>query len=345
MKRLPEADLDAAIVLSEDCLRSLHGARLFLTGCTGFVGVWILDTVLRARHRLGLDIDLTVLSRNPDLFLSRFPWFVNTARLRFVRGDVSAFAHPEGDFSHVVHGATTAAHETFGGAHPMCKFDTVADGTRRVLEFCREKGVQDMLFISSGAVYGKRPAEAGLIHEADLIAPDALDADSALGEAKRVAELFCAIQSTTMDLRVRIARCFSFVGPLLPLDIHYAIGNFLADAIGGRAITLKGDGRPTRSYLYASDLVAWLITILVNGTPLRAYNVGSEDGRTLLEIASIVGRLTGLPVLRPPSPAAGPATSAGDQYVPATIRARKELELRQTVSLEDGVRKTLAYYR
>jgi nucleoside-diphosphate-sugar epimerase len=345
MKPLPQHDLDAAIALAEDDLRALHGGRLFLVGCTGFFGVWMLETLLRARQRLALDFELTLLSRDPERFAGAHPWITQAPGLHLWRGDVRDFAFPEGAFTHVVHGATTSAHETFSGEPPLRKFDTVALGTRRVLELCDARSVPDVLYLGSGAVYGRAAGQAELILETDRSAPDPLEPSSSLGEAKRAAELFCAIAGAAGRSRIRIARCFSFVGPLLPLDIHYALGNFIRDGLEGSAIRVTGTGTPVRSYLYMSDLTAWLLAILVRGTPVRAYNVGSEDGRSLLEVATLVGRLTSKPVTRPSTPTAAPSTSAGDRYVPSTERARTELGLVQTVSLEQAVEKTLAFVR
>lgn len=343
MMPLPREDLDAAVDQAEGCLRALLGARMFLTGCTGFFGVWLLETFHRADERLRLGLDLTVLSREPDAFVARHPHLCPTDRLRYLRGDIRSFGDPDGAFSHVIHGATTNARETFAGEDPLRKFDTVALGTRRVLEFCEARGIGDMLFIGSGVVYGRRTHPAP-IAETDGIAPDPLDPGTTLGHAKRAAEHFCAIAGSRGHLRVKIARCFSFVGPQLPLDIHYAIGNFIADALAGRPIAVTGTGLPVRSYLYMSDLVAWLTTILVRGAPLRPYNVGSEDGRTILEIARIVAACGGVPPAHRQDASPPPATSAGDYYVPCTSLARTELALRESVPFEEGLRKTMEYH-
>lgn len=342
MKPLPREDLDAAIDLAEGCFRSLGGARLFLTGCTGFFGVWILETLLRAEERFGLGLDLTLLSRSPAAFIVQHPHLAPTDRLRYLEGDIRSFASPDGAFSHVIHGATTNARETFVGEDPYRKFDTVALGTRRVLEFCEDRRIPEMLYVGSGAVYGRR-TEPGLIAETDMTAPDPMDVGMTLGHAKRVAEHFCAITGARCATRIRIARCFSFVGPQLPLDIHYAIGNFIADALAGRPITIKGDGSPVRSYLYMSDLVTWLVTILVKGEPLRPYNVGSEDGCAIRDVARLVCRLSGQPVQQHSRPATAPNTAAGDHYVPSTARATKELGVQQSLPLEESIRKTLAH--
>jgi UDP-glucuronate decarboxylase len=342
MKPLPLEDLDAAIDLAEGCFRDLRGAQMFLTGCTGFFGVWILETLLRAEERLGLGLDLTLLSRNPDAFLGEHPHLAPTPRLRYLQGDIRSFEFPQGTFSHVLHGATTNARETFAGEDPLRKFDTVALGTRRVLEFCENNAVPDMLYIGSGAVYGRR-ATAEPIAEDDPIAPDPLDVGCTLGHAKRAAELFCAIYGARGATRIKIARCFSFVGPHLPLDIHYAIGNFLADALAGRPITVTGTGLPIRSYMYMSDLVVWLVTILVRGEALHPYNVGSEHGHVLLDVAHTIATIRGLTVRHTlPDVSPSPASRC-DYYIPSVTRAMRALAVCESVPLKDAIPKTLRY--
>jgi nucleoside-diphosphate-sugar epimerase len=344
MKPLPQEDLDAAIDLAEDCFRSLRGARMFLTGCTGFFGVWLLETFRRADERLGLGLDLTLLSRSPERFVGDHPHLAADHRLRYVRGDVRSFDFPAGSFSHVIHGATTNARETFAGEDPFKKFDTVAMGTRRVLEFCEQRAVPDMLYVGSGAVYGRRTTPEPIV-ETDLLAPDPLDVGMTLGHAKRVAELFCAMTAARSPTRIKIARCFSFVGPQLPLDIHYAIGNFIADALAGRPITVTGTGRSVRSYLYMSDLVAWLVMILVRGAASRPYNVGSEDGMTIREVAALVAAAGSCAVESAGVPQPSPVTAAADSYFPSTERARGELSLAATVPLPAAIVKTLMFHR
>ena len=106
------------------------------------------------------------------------------------------------------------------------------------------------------------------------------------GKGKLESERLC-IES---GIDTVIARCFAFVGPFLPLDIHYAIGNFIRDALEGKDITVTGDGRPYRSYLYAADLMVWLWTILLEGVPGTAYNVGSENAVSIAELAKVISK-------------------------------------------------------
>jgi dTDP-glucose 4,6-dehydratase len=197
---------------------------------------------------------------------------------------------------------------------------------------------------SSGAVYGKQPAEMTHIPESYTGAPDCTDARSAYGEGKRAAEMMCSLYYQQYQVPVKIARCFAFVGPYLPLDAHFAIGNFILNALKNEDIIIKGDGTPYRSYLYSADLMIWLWTILLRGKNNEPYNVGSDRESTIYEIAKKVNVLleNGKDVAVSqkaalPSPAL--------RYVPSVQKCKMDLQLEQTISLDDSIKKTYHYYR
>ena len=163
------------------------------------------------------------------------------------------------------------------------------------------------------------------------------------GEGKRLSELLCAVYARQYGIEAVIARCFAFVGPYLPLEGHYAAGNFLGNGLRGEAIQIGGDGTPRRSYLYAADLAVWLWTLLFRGQPARSYNVGSEDDLSIADLAHrVAGQFSGLPVniARTPAPGQMP-----ERYVPATKRAQIEMGLRQTVALESALSKTIRWHQ
>jgi dTDP-glucose 4,6-dehydratase len=175
--------------------------------------------------------------------------------------------------------------------------------------------------------------------------PDPLYPANAYSVAKRAAEHLCALYSAEHGLETVIARCFAFVGEDLPLDVHFAIGNFIRDALWSEEITVAGDGKSIRSYLDQRDLAEWLLRLLANGHSGHAYNVGSDRGISIAALANLVREIV--------SPAKtvrilGNVNEARQRniYVPDITKARVELGLKVTVELEQAISDTVsAAYR
>lgn len=306
----------------------LAGARLLMTGCTGFFGPWLLEPLLAAQDALGLGLRAWILTRDPAGFRRRLPHLAGHPALELLEGDVRTFRNPGVPFTHLVHGAASSDSRR-DPQSPEAMEATIVDGTRRAL--AAAAGARRGLFISSGAVYGPQPPDLDRIGEDSP--PPALE--PGYGAGKLQAERLCADAS----FPVAIARGFAFLAPHLPLDAHFAAGQFLGATLAGRPIPILGDGRPVRSYLYGTDLAWWLYAILLRGRPGRAYNVGSEIPVTIRELAGAVAESN--PVTVGQAPTAGPAP----RYVPATGRARAELGLAQTVALPEAIRRTLEWHR
>jgi len=337
MARLPVRDLEHVLDATRDLWRDLEGSRVFVTGGTGFFGLWLLETFLAARDRLGVQAGIVLLTRDRAAFEAKAPHIAS--RVDCVEGDVRTFAFPAEEFPFVIHAATDAS-ATLNDERPQEMFSTIVDGTERVLQFARAARTRRLLLVSSGAVYGRQPEGLTRLEEDFGGAPVTTEPQSAYGEGKRAAELLCAMSGVP----TAIARCFAFVGPHLPLDRHFAIGNFLQDALAGRPVRVRGDGTPVRSYLYAADLAIWLWTILFRGAPLRPYNVGSDEAVSVRQAAQLVAGAVepalSVDVARAPSSA-----TRVDRYVPSTVRARTELGLEQTVDLPGAIERTLEWHR
>jgi nucleoside-diphosphate-sugar epimerase len=336
-------DLDHIVAQTAPIWESLRGKRIFITGGTGFFGRWLLESIHEANRQLGLDLSAMVLSRDPAAFLATANNLAEASWLTFYQGDVRSFEFPTERFTHLIHAATTTATETFMNEPPLEKFATVVEGTRRVMVFAKQAGVEDMLLTSSGVVYGKQPPEVTHLSEEHPCAPDPLNPRDALGVSKLASEFICFAMGQQHGIRVRVARCFSFVGPHLQMRVHYAIGNFIRDAIEGKPITIHGDGTPIRSYLYASDLMIWLFTIFQRGLPGRAYNVGSGNAISIEKLARIVAQnseINSEVILKGQS-----GHGSTNRYVPSVLRAERELGLRQTMTLPESILKTIAFYK
>jgi nucleoside-diphosphate-sugar epimerase len=338
---LPIRDLQEILAATAPLWEQVRGERLFLTGGTGFFGCWLVESFLHCNRELKLDARVTVLTRDPEAFFRKVPHLRSEGALTLHPGDVRDFSFTEGDYGFVIHAATEASAKQLA-EQPHEMLSTILAGTERVLSFASQAATRKLLLTSSGAVYGPQPGDLSHVPEEYNGAPDSLLPGSIYGEGKRAAELLCALAAQT-GLEAKIARCFAFVGPHLPLEAHFAAGNFIADVLHGRPISIASDGTTLRSYLYAADLAIWLWTMLFEAPSLRAYNVGSERAVSIAELAQTAASLSNpalnVSVAQAPTPGRPPA-----QYVPSTARAQRELGLRESVPLAEALRRTLDWH-
>ena len=334
-------DLHHILELTGDRWEELRGSSLFLTGASGFIGIWLLQSLLYANETLQLDLRVVALTREPESFNRRFPHLAGNPALELHRGAMENFEFPEGEFTHVIHAATTP--------YPLARevsryqvFNQDVDGTRRVLDFARQKRIRRLLFTSSGAVYGRQPPDLSNVPEDWPGAPSPPDAGSGYGQAKRASEFLCATSGIEFGFDVVIARLFAFVGPYLPLDSIFAVGNFVRDAMRGGPIRIQGDGTPYRSYLYAADMAIWLWVLLLKGRSGEAYNVGSGEAVTILDLATQVSRAHGS---KCPIEVAGSAEPGQPplRYVPDVGKVGRELGLRAHIGLDEGIARYLTW--
>jgi nucleoside-diphosphate-sugar epimerase len=315
-------------------LEELRGKSVFLTGGTGFFGKWLLAGLCHADAELGLGLRLTVLSRDPASFLRRHPEAAAVPALHFEQGHVADFPLADHRHDYVVHAAADNAAFTVA-TEEQERSRTIVAGTRRMLDLTKKSGARRMLYVGSGAVYGAWAARPSGAKEDDDASAEPL---TPYAEAKREAERLCG--ESGVDFVT--ARAFAFLGPHLPLDAHFAAGNFLRDAHRGGPILVRGDGTALRSYLYPADLVVWLLRILLRGRCARAYNVGSDEAVTTAQLARLIADSV--------SPRAEVVIQSvqpqGPQniYLPNIACAREELNLEVTITLRDAIAKTLTFH-
>lgn len=342
MQSVLDTDRRHMLERSGDLWESLRGARVFVTGGTGFVGTWLMEAFIAANAAYDLRARAVLLTRDPERFRARAPHLANDESIEFVSGDATSFVEPEGAFDYVIHAATERSFEP-DAARPLGILEPDLLATRRVLDLAASRGVRRLLFTSSGAVYGAGASALDRVPETYPGAPDPMEARAAYGESKRVSEFACTSYARVHGFDAIVARLFAFVGPHLPLDEGYAVGNFVGDVLSRRAIAIAADGTARRSYLYAADLAVWLWTMLVRGTAGRAYNTGSPDALTIRELAETVAHTlapgTSVSVAKLPVPGAAPSS-----YVPDVTRAEQELGLRAWIDLPDALRRTHAFY-
>lgn len=334
-------DLEEILARSDEDLRVIVNKSVLMTGGTGFVGSWLTESWDHACRRLGGRGRLSIVSRDPDNFLAQHR--LVSEKVDFVKGDIRSFKLGQREVFDLVIHAATPARASLNSSRPSEMLNIILDGQSNLLDQLSHGAPPRFLFTSSGAVYGPQPSDVPRVPESQLTGPNILDPSSAYHEGKRMAELQLTIASTEGLIDSVIARLFAFFGPYLPLDEHFAIGNFIRDALAGGPIIVRGDGTTVRSYQYPIDMVSWLWTLAERGGRNTAYNVGSDQGMSMREIADAVSRVfgdCGFEIQGTPK-----TGTPIDRYVPSVDRVKTELNLTNHIDFTEGLRRTMNWYR
>jgi UDP-glucuronate decarboxylase len=313
-------------------------SRVLLTGGTGFFGKALLRYWAH-QEQLGIpNPNVTIISREPERFSFHNLSLASPSWLEMIKGDICDLATlPSGlSFTHVLH---AAADSTLGPSlSPKERFDQALSGTRNVLELSVACGATRFLLTSSGGAYGTQPACMQAISETYNGMPDPLNPANAYSVAKRQTEHLCALYGHQYGIETVVARCFAFVGEDLPRDAHFAIGNFIRDALERPEIVVNGNGSPIRSYMHQNDLAHWLLELLQHGKAGNAYNVGSDEAISIAELACLVRD-----ILSPQKQVQVKGEAFADnvnrsRYIPDISKAQNELGLKVTLPLADAIR-------
>jgi len=317
--------------------------NILITGGTGFFGRALLDYI-SVQQRSYIDLSVTVISRSPKLFLAKYPRFKDLSWLKIIKGDilVKKSLPKDCEFSHIIHAATESTLSS-SISYKNQYFDII-DGTRNILDLTRQNKKTRLLYISSGAVYGNHGACLDPLKEESTCNHLPLNSENAYGMGKLASEHMCALYHHTFGLDYTVARCFSFIGPGLPLNAHYAVGNFINDALNSRDIVIKGNGKAIRSYLDQRDLAHWLFTLLSKGKQAEVCNVGSDLAINIKDLANMI-----IKEIRPSlsikilNESVSNNTSR-QQYIPNIEKVQTEYGLSVTIPLEESIRYTARFH-
>jgi nucleoside-diphosphate-sugar epimerase len=311
-------------------------AKLLVIGGTGFFGKSILDAFYsNALEPWGIN-EITLLARQAENLYKKYPKIINN-KIRLLNGDISVINElPFADF--IIHAAASSDSRNYLAA-PLKERANIIGGT---LNYCvlakKFHKKSKIIYVSSGAVYGTQPNNLNKIDENFLfqdithIAENKKDYTIAKQDSEKA-----ILSLGRQGLNVSIARCFAFVGQWLPLDQHFAIGNFIRDGLQKQNIRIHASHRVYRSYMYADDLVEWLMTIANQSSILcPIYNVGSDRAILLDELANKVGMYFGQKVNQQ-----NYLDDFVDRYIPNVDKAKNELDLKIKFNLENAIRKTI----
>ena len=313
--------------------------KIFITGGTGFFGKWLVEAFLFLNDCCGNNTSITILSRSPDKFINDYPKLVDNPYISFIKGDISDLSCVTGEYDFIIHAASEVPSSSQDSKDNYSVYRNIVDGARAICELAKRSITSRILYTSSGAAYGVIPASLCLIDES-VIGQELFSPHDFYGRAKRDSEIIL-IESSPCD--VVIARCFAFSGPYLPLNGTYAFGNFINDVLHNKNIVINGNGSPVRSYLYAADLVIWLFKLLLKGCNKEIYNVGSEEGISILDLAREIIRVSKIKINVELLDSIK-SNNRINKYVPNTNKIRKELGVSQLIPLSLSIEKTINFY-
>lgn len=319
-----DARLDSLVTRID--LSPLAGRRLFLTGCTGFVGGWLLHAVA-ALNRRGADIRAIALSRDPQGFAHRQPRLARASWLTLMGGDAASFVAAPVPVDVAILGAAPVTPAALADSAATCR--TIIEGSRRALAWSEACGARRILCLSSGAVYGEQSVNAPALAENHPCLPPVGDT---YAEAKLAMEALAFAHGRNTGGDTVVARLFAFSGAWLP--DHLAVTQLLKMALSGQAIRLQSDGSPVRSYLDGADMALWLLALAAHAPGGTVCNVGSDQAISLAQLARLISqryRADGGVSL-------GKALiSTRCRYVPDITLARRQFGLQAWTPLEDAL--------
>lgn len=335
---LPTADLAEVLNQSREDLLQILERDIVILGASGFVGSWLTESVVFARRELGIRGRLVLVNRKSTNeqqgFAAGGHAEIHTADIRETCPDIA-------DGSIVFFGANPAR-ATLNILQPEVMTEIILKGVQTLLRRIVMTNCK-IVNLSSGAVYGLMNHLQDCFDESDSERKDLKLPSSAYHQAKIDAERLFNTQASEGNI-VAHARLFAFLSPKLPLNEHFAAGNFIRDALRGLPIKITGDERTVRSYQYATDLVSSLFAIAARGHRYRVYNVGSPIPVTILQLAEKISSLTGVSVSLARGKNSAKIANI-DRYVPCTTRVETELGLKSHVDLDEAILRTVRWHQ
>lgn len=305
--------------------------RIFITGGAGFIGSHLCDYFLARGHQV-VAMD-NFITGSPD----NIAHLKNESRFEFIEQDVTKFINVPGPVDAVMHFASPASPKSYLD-FPIQTMKVGALGTHNALGVARAKKAR-FLLASTSEIYGDplvHPQTETYWGNVNPIGPRGV-----YDEAKRFAEALTLAYQRQHGITTRIVRIFNTYGPRNALDDGRVVPNFVGQALRGEPLTVHGDGSQTRSFCYVSDLVEGIARLLMSGEELPV-NIGNPNEMTIKTFAERINALTENKsgIIYTNRPVDDPSRRSPD-----ITKARTLLGWEPHVSLDDGLRETIAYLR
>jgi dTDP-glucose 4,6-dehydratase len=295
---------------------NFSNSRILVLGGTGFLGSWLVESLLQINKQSNLNLQIHVPARNASKLT-----YLSEKNLQVYPHDFGSekFLGAKGDFDYIFHALTPTVSDDL---------DPVLSITKFLLQDIEEwKLPPRLVHLSSGAVYPKSIASIGPIAEQEVSLSTDLTRYGTL-KWKLEQEIISKTQSGIIN--GISPRLFAFAGPRIPLDAHFAIGNFMSQGIRGKDILVQGNSQTVRSYLHPVDAVIWLLkSAVIKENEL--LHIGSENGFSMATIAEKVARIFDVNTILSGS------EQEASIYYPSTFLTRKTLDCSEEIDLDNAI--------
>jgi dTDP-glucose 4,6-dehydratase len=332
---VPEDDLVEILNDSLVDTKYLRNSQISVLGGSGFIGTWLVSFLDFANDALNLNIEIIVPTRD-EMLAKRKLLIPQNSIVKLLNVDYCETSQVNyQDSKFLIIGATPT--NKFTGSYDDSKIKLATkNSVSSVIKFAQTVDwTPNVINLSSGAVYGEQvnahqPEKDIELNSLRLneYSLSKINAESELQKSNSRGEVNCSNP-----------RLFAFFGPHLPLDAHFAIGNFLNDCLNGNNISVNGNPQTTRSYLYPTDLVIWSIKLLVKPTNLP-LNFGSDKSMTMKEIANNLSVIFDNKDIEYKNP-----NSQISHYVPSIENTKKYLGVSQSVSFSEGIERWIKWLK
>jgi len=315
----PSLEIDDLMEVSNRT-KSFHvnfsNSRILVLGGTGFLGSWLVESLLQINKQSNLNVQIHVPARNVSKLAHLSEKNLQVYNHNF---DSEQFLGSKGNFDYIFHALTPTVSDNL---------DPVLSITKLLLQDIEEwKSPPRLVHLSSGAIYPKSIASLGPIVEQEV----SLSTDlTRYGTLKWKLEKEIVSKTQSGVINGISPRLFAFAGPRIPLDAHFAIGNFMSQGIHGKDILVRGNGNTVRSYLHPVDAVIWLLKSAVIKEN-EILHIGSENGFSIATIAEKVARIFDVNTIL------GGNEQEASIYYPNNSLTRKTLDCSEEIDLDNAI--------
>lgn len=317
-------------------LENLKNKEISITGGSGFIGIWLTHLLLYLNDKYNFNCQLYLVARNMTIELNQI--ISSRKDVIFIQSDIRNIREFPKDISYIIHAATSPDNRVYM-SNPIDSMDIIANGTKSVMENALQlENLEKVINLSSGQIYGA--INSHNISEDDFGKLNSNSITAIYPEAKRYAETLTNAYRSLHKVPVVQVRPFSFIGPYMSLNKPWAVNNFIRDALKFKNIRIVGNGKPVRSYMYPTDMALWILNILVHGQVGAAYNLGSDVGVSLEEVAlkikEIIGSSVNIDILN--------MNDNCSEFVPNIDHVKKELDLNITVDIDEALKRSIHWF-